>query len=533
MESLNQAEAIRRATAIASGVTETLRKLGGLLWGYLALSLDDDRIAPKKNICVSIEGSDACVTYGSRFLSRITVRGAKRHSFSGHDYVQPQDLASSAALTASDLAAAKAGITLSIPKAWAIIRTVELPSAVKENLPEVISYELDRLTPFSAEDAYYDFQVLEETEGKIVIVIAAARSEIITPYLEAFREKGFSVDAITVSLSGIGSLIHLREKGDFVFVDVRQDVYEGALCHNGIVREVFTGNCSAVEEKDKAEKIMDSIGSVRSRGKQGKEPRIVLLLNDQSPTLKELLKVRAPGPVTVLNETDIGLKLPVPGQDLSYASVGGVVESLTPGHAGLNLLDKGRHEKTKSPMGLTAVLVMLLIVLWVLQIVTPFRTEGKRLAEIDRQISLKKDEVRKVEALKKEIDALNKDIETIIGFKEDKPLVLNVIRELTSVLPKTTWLTRVRVTETTVEIEGYASSATELLPKLEASKLFRKSEFASPTFRDARMNADRFVIKMEIRGVKKTAAEPPKTAEGAAKTGEGAKTPEKAKDGKK
>jgi hypothetical protein len=91
----------------------------------------------------------------------------------------------------------------------------------------------------------------------------------------------------------------------------------------------------------------------------------------------------------------------------------------------------------------------------------------------------------------------------------------------------------VRVTETTVEIEGYASSATELLPKLEASKLFRKSEFASPTFRDARMNADRFVIKMEIKGVKKPAAEPPKTAEGAARTGEGAKTPEKAKDGKK
>ncbi|HTR45419.1 MAG TPA: PilN domain-containing protein [Thermodesulfovibrionales bacterium] len=533
MESMSEADAIRKATAIASGVTENLRKLGGVLWEYLALSLDDDRIAPKKSICVSLEGADACVTYGSRFLSRITIRGAKRHSFSGHDYVQPQDLASSAALTASDLFATKAGITLSIPKAWAIIRTIELPSTVKENLPEVISYEMDRLTPFSAEDAYYDFQVLGEAEGKIVILIAAARSEIITPYLEAFGEKGLSVDAITVSLSGIGSLIHHREKGDFVFVDVRQDVYEGALYRNGIIQETFTGNYAAAGEKEKAEKIMADLDVVRSRGKQGKEPRIVLLLTDQSPTLKELLKARAQVPLTVLNETDTGLKLPGPRQDFSYASLGGVVEALTPGRTGLNLLDKGRHEKKKPPLGLTAVLVTLLIFLWILQIVTPFRTEEKRLAEIDRQISLKKDEVKKVEALKKEIDALNKDIETIIGFKEDRPMVLNVIRELTSVLPKTTWLTRVRVTETTAEIEGYASSATELLPKLEASKLFRKSEFASPTFRDARMNADRFVIKMEIKGFKKPSTEPLKAGEGAAKAGEVPKPAEKAKDGKK
>jgi hypothetical protein len=36
---------------------------------------------------------------------------------------------------------------------------------------------------------------------------------------------------------------------------------------------------------------------------------------------------------------------------------------------------------------------------------------------------------------------------------------------------------------------------------LEASKFFQKVEFASPTFRDARLNTDRFQIKMELEGV--------------------------------
>jgi general secretion pathway protein L len=123
---------------------------------------------------------------------------------------------------------------------------------------------------------------------------------------------------------------------------------------------------------------------------------------------------------------------------------------------------------------------------------------------------MRKEEVRKIEALKKELDSLNNEITTINNFKENRPMTLNILKELTSILPKTAWLTRARITESTVEIEGYASSASMLLPKLEASNYFKKAEFASPTFRDARMNADRFNIKMEIEGIKKDEGEVPK-----------------------
>jgi hypothetical protein len=37
-----------------------------------------------------------------------------------------------------------------------------------------------------------------------------------------------------------------------------------------------------------------------------------------------------------------------------------------------------------------------------------------------------------------------------------------------------------------------------MLPKLEQSGLFKKVEFSSPTIRDTRQNADRFVIKMQM-----------------------------------
>jgi hypothetical protein len=70
-------------------------------------------------------------------------------------------------------------------------------------------------------------------------------------------------------------------------------------------------------------------------------------------------------------------------------------------------------------------------------------------------------------------------------------------------LPKSVWLTRVHINDTNVTIEGYATSATDILPRIEASPYFAKVEFSSPTMRDAKMNMDRFVIRMELEGMKK------------------------------
>jgi Tfp pilus assembly protein PilN len=79
---------------------------------------------------------------------------------------------------------------------------------------------------------------------------------------------------------------------------------------------------------------------------------------------------------------------------------------------------------------------------------------------------------------------------------------MNIIKDITTILPPKTWLTRLRITDATVEMEGYSASATEIILKLENSRYFQKVEFASPTFRDSRQNNERFVIKMELKNNK-------------------------------
>ncbi len=60
-----------------------------------------------------------------------------------------------------EIAAGKAAICLRLPPERALRTTVELPLAAEENLDEVVSFELDRHTPFKAEQAVFAYRVLE------------------------------------------------------------------------------------------------------------------------------------------------------------------------------------------------------------------------------------------------------------------------------------------------------------------------------------------------------------------------------------
>ncbi len=509
---------IKKITAFVSTSATFLERIGRPVWRALTFSPSDDIISPKKALCVSLEKGSVSIVFGSRFLSKIKIRGSRKYSFGEDRYVQPENLASSVSLAINDLGAAKTDVTLSIPKAWVIIKTADFPSTVKENLANVLSYELDRLTPFSSEDALYDFRVLKDIGGKLTILLMAAKADLVQKYIHALKERGINVNNVTVNLSGMGTLCQYIEKGsDIFYIEIDENEYEGALFIDGFINGTLTGSFLAKDEKSKVDTILGEILSLLDAAKkQDRSPQIVLLLKGLNPSFQEQLGLHLGLPLRILNEKDMKLRQRSPQKGVSYVSVGGILESLWTKAKGLNLLKKGRYEKQKTPFTVTAILILIILALWILYAVAPLRIEKKRLEEIDRQITQRKEDVRKVEALKKEIENVNSEVSMIDNFKGNRQMVLNILKELTTTLPQTkppqfTWLTRVRITETDTNIEGYANSATGIISKLEASKYFKKAEFASPTFRDTRQNADRFITKMEIEGV---TVEAPKKTEG-------------------
>jgi Tfp pilus assembly protein PilN len=470
----------------------------------LFFSLADDRVSRRKGVSVSIEKGSIAVVSGSRFLSRISVRTAKNFSFDPASYPDPEACASSVVLTKAELATKKADVVLSIPKAWTVATVTEFPATIKENLLEAMRHELDRLTPFSPEEALYDFQILGESEGKLTVLVVAAKTAAVMPYLDALKNKGINVSCVTSHLSSLGVLSEFsRGLRDFIMLRDREDACEATLFLNGSARSVFTAGKSEVPSEELHNSLRRELASFGERLRhEGRQPQLVLSSETDGPSIKDLL-VRETG-LTVIPAEEFMREGTVVREEKGpiLPAYSGLIQLLWPNSRAFDLLSRGVRKQTRAPLVLTVILASALIVSGLVYLYAPLELEKKRSSEIDRMIAARKDEVRKVEDFRKQVDALAAEIGTIRSFRK-KPLTVNVVREVTKILPSEIWLTHLHVSETQVDIEGYAASATGLIQKLESSPLLSRAELVSATIRDQRMNADRFSIKAEIEGAKK------------------------------
>ncbi len=461
-----------------------------------------DFLLPQKSLSISFEVDNFIISCVMKIFSHFKILWSKKYPFDSSS-TDLESFASTVALTIKEQNLKFSSVALSIPKAWAITKILEFPSSVKEDLQNVVSYEMDRLTPFEVDDVFYDFKIIDETDEKIKILLAVTKIQLLKPYIDALATKGIEVHKITLNLSATGSFINYACKPlSSLYVEIDKTGYEGVLFLRTKPIAFFAHKFKHDDDENRFTELSGGIKRIIAiSNKDDLKPSIYVNFKENNQNFKENFKSILNMPVIFLDEVVRRVKYSFKSDLISYSSIGCAIDSLLHQTDNFNLLSKGKIPEQKKPIFLTIILLVILLSIVMINFSAPLYFENKKIEEIDKQLSLKKDEVKRVEALKREIENLNKDIATINGFKSNRQMTLMIIKEFTSIIPKNAWLTRLRVTEKVVEIEGYAGSATEILPKLEASNFFKNVEFASPTFRDARMNADRFSIKMEIESV--------------------------------
>lgn len=90
---------------------------------------------------------------------------------------------------------------LRFPVSQALVRTVSLPAAAEKNLRQVAGFEMDRLTPFTAAQVYYDVAVLErQTEQRrLRVELTALPRTVVDPVLTQLRQRELSPDVLDVA----------------------------------------------------------------------------------------------------------------------------------------------------------------------------------------------------------------------------------------------------------------------------------------------------------------------------------------------
>lgn len=101
-------------------------------------------------------------------------------------------------------ASAPARMVVALPSKSVLRRSLTLPAAVEEGLVEALAFDLDRHTPFKADELYFDAAVVgrDPARGRIRVDLAAARRSIVDRAVAQAETWGATVVGVTPDAPG-------------------------------------------------------------------------------------------------------------------------------------------------------------------------------------------------------------------------------------------------------------------------------------------------------------------------------------------
>jgi general secretion pathway protein L len=121
------------------------------------------------------------------------------------------------------------------------------------------------------------------------------------------------------------------------------------------------------------------------------------------------------------------------------------------------------------------------------------------------EVEALEDQVRKAGKQAKEVEVLRQDTETLehqTHFLKDKkrtePVLVDMLEELSRVIPSNTWLNGLQYKDRRIVIQGQSPSASSLIELIEASGHFKNTSFVSPVTKDTASALERFQIASDV-----------------------------------
>lgn len=169
------------------------------------------------------------------------------------------------------------------------------------------------------------------------------------------------------------------------------------------------------------------------------------------------------------------------------------------GRPGLNLMPPEQRPRRgfwrqRGPLAVMAVSLVLMLLAALLPIWQQRVLVLQSLEKIERAQSA----ANQALALRDQLDKALADSRMLAQKKQSAPTKIELLRELTTLLPDDTFLERVQLKGDTGQLIGQSGKALALIGILESSRLFSSVGFTSPVTNDPRTNKDRFVLSTHI-----------------------------------
>jgi general secretion pathway protein L len=166
------------------------------------------------------------------------------------------------------------------------------------------------------------------------------------------------------------------------------------------------------------------------------------------------------------------------------------------GHT-LNLLSGESSRGTREDR-LSGALALLALILAIGAVAIPLQRQRATVAALEANVAAARAEAEESLAMRDRLGALARSAQFLQADKSRQAMVVQVLDELTRLVPDQAYLLQFDLRDQTVELHGFASTASELIGLLEQSPLFKAPQFRSPVTQDPRSGTERFHISVEL-----------------------------------
>ena len=344
--------------------------------------------------------------------------------------------------------------TVLLPRREVMVRQVVLPGVTDKDLPAAVEFQLDGLHPYREEDVATSWARIPGTPS---VLVAITRRAVIERFVTLFGEAGIQVGAFTCSAAAIHSALRMfrpapSSSGLLAYEPAESGV---EIYGESASRPVFSATFDVPLER------AAPMAASELRLDADTAPHGLDTLFRTSPPLPYAAALASACPLMALPLNLLPSELRPSGARwlwIPSAALGAAVLLLA---VGLALFP--RYDTTRYLASLNAEIAR----------VAPL---AARSTALDRQIETARRNTSQLDALR-------------ARTKSD----MDVLAEMTRILPPPAWLNQLEITRTQVTLAGETQQAAPLLQAIDASPLFQGSEFVMPP---ARLNnAEAFRIR--------------------------------------
>jgi general secretion pathway protein L len=153
-----------------------------------------------------------------------------------------------------------------------------------------------------------------------------------------------------------------------------------------------------------------------------------------------------------------------------------------------------RFDVKRLNLGLSGLMAVLLVA----AITIPIVQKNRAIAEVEAQVQAAAAQAREGATLRQDLEKMAEASKFLVEKKALDVMIVELIDEISRVLPDHTWITRLDISGTELQIQGQSSASASLIRIIESSPYFENVRFGSPVVQITGSNNDRVHIAASI-----------------------------------